>query len=162
MTAPALLLGRLARRYRLERAMSRLLAGAAGGVSLAGLVHYAGGGARGVITALVTGLAGGALAAWAGELRRPVDHGTVARHLDRALPELEESASLLVESPAPEGALAALQRARVERRFDPDRARRPPPGGRQQYQAGPGPEPPGRRPAARSRGLAPSVRDSTR
>jgi len=123
MTAPALLLGRLARRYRLERAMSRLLAGAAGGVSLAGLVHYAGGGARGVITALVTGLAGGALAAWAGELRRPVDHGTVARHLDRALPELEESASLLVESPAPEGALAALQRARVERRFDPDRAR---------------------------------------
>lgn len=123
MTAPALLLGRLARRYRLERATSRLLAGAAGGVSLAGLVHYAGGGARGVITAVITGLAGGALAAWAGELRRPVDRGAVARHLDRALPELEESASLLVESLAPEGSLAALQRARVERRFDPDRAR---------------------------------------
>lgn len=122
MTAPALLLGRLARRYRLERATSRLLAGAAGGMNLAGLVHYAGGGARGVITAVVTGLAGGALAAWAGELRRPVDRRTVARHLDRALPELEESAGLLVES-APTGSLAALQRARVERRFDPNRAR---------------------------------------
>lgn len=123
MTAPALLLGQLARRYRLERAASRLLAGAAGGVSLAGLMHYAGGGSRGATTGLVTGLVAGVLAAWIAELRRPVDRGTVARHLDRALPELEESTGLLVETPGRPGPLAALQRARVERRFDPDRAR---------------------------------------
>ena len=123
MTAPALLLGQLARRYRLERAASRLLAGAAGGVSLAGLMHYAGGGPRGVLTALITGIIGGVLAAWVGESGAPVSGRTVALHLDRALPEMEESAGLLVESPARLGALAALQRARVERRFDAQRAR---------------------------------------
>lgn len=123
MTAPALYLAQLARRYRAERAASRLLAGAAGGVSLAGLVHYAGAGSTGVLTGLITGLTGGILAAWIGELRYPVDSRTVARHLDRTLPELEESAGLLVESPEKLGLLASLQRSRVERRFDQTKAR---------------------------------------
>lgn len=123
MTAPALLLSQLARRYRVERATSRLLAGVAGGVSLAGLVHYAGGGSPGVLTGLMTGLTGGLLAAWIGELRHPVDGRTVAGHLDRTIPEMEESSGLLVESPEKLGTLALLQRARVERNFDEARAR---------------------------------------
>jgi hypothetical protein len=123
VTAPVLLLGQLARRYRLERAASRLLAGVAGGVSLAGLMHYAGAGTTGMLTGLVTGLSGGVLAAWIGELRYPVDGRTVARHLDRTLPEMEESAALLVEPSDRLGTLAALQRARIERRFDAGRAR---------------------------------------
>lgn len=123
MTAPALFLSQLARRYRLERAVSRLLAGGAGGVSLAGLLHYAGGGPTGVLTGLITGLTGGVLAAWIGELRHPVDGRTVAQHLDRTLPEMEESAGLLIGSPEQLGLLAALQRARVERQFDEHRAR---------------------------------------
>ena len=77
----------------------RLLAGVAGGVSLAGLVHYAGGGVVGTLTGLLPGLTGGVLAAWIGELRFPVNGHTIARHLDRTLPEMEESAGLLVESP---------------------------------------------------------------
>ena len=123
MTAPAVLLRRLALRYRMERALSRLVAGLAAGLCLAGPVHYAGGGPRGVALALATGLAGGVLAIWAGERRRPVDGRTMARHLDRALPELEESASLLLEPAGSRGTLADLQRARVERRWDPLRAR---------------------------------------
>ncbi|HWA57299.1 MAG TPA: hypothetical protein VG692_08600 [Gemmatimonadales bacterium] len=122
MTAPAQLLGALATRYRLERAASRLLAGAAGGMSLGGLLHYAGAGSRGVLLGLVSGIGLGLLAAWAGERRAPVDRGTVARHLDRALPELEESATLLVDGAPVAGALAALQRRRVEQRLDPRRA----------------------------------------
>ena len=123
MTAPAVMLDRLAWRYRVERGVSRLLAGGAAGMGLAGPVHYAGGGPRGVALALAAGLVGGLLAAWAGERSRPVDGETIARHLDRALPELEESASLLLQPPASQGTLAMLQRARVERRWDPVRVR---------------------------------------
>lgn len=123
MTAPGPFLGRLAWRYRVERATSRVLAGTAGGMSLAGLVHYAGGGERGLLTGLITGITGGVLAAWIGELRAPVNSRTVAQHLDRTLPEMEESAGLLLDSTGKLGLLAGLQRARVERRFDEERAR---------------------------------------
>ncbi len=120
--APAHALAELARRHRLERAGVRILAGQAAGVSLAGLLHYAGGGGRGALLGLTTGLALGLVAAWLEERQSPVDGRTVARHLDRVLPELEESATLLLDDPAP-GALARLQRKRVERHFDAARAR---------------------------------------
>lgn len=123
MTAPAVLLTRLAGRYRLERAIGRLVTGGTAGLGLGGLVHYAGGGLRGVALALASGLSGGLLAVWAAERSRPIDGQAVARHLDRALPELEESASLLLEPAGHGSVLTALQRARVERRWDPARAR---------------------------------------
>lgn len=122
MTAPALVLDQLARRFRVERAAGRLLAGCAAGISLAGLLHYAGAGTRGALLGFATGLMLGLLMAWAGERQAPVTSHTLARHLDRVLPEMEESATLLVESPAG-GSLARLQQERVERRFDPARAR---------------------------------------
>jgi hypothetical protein len=123
MNAPVQVLARLAARYRMERALSRLLGGAAAGLVLAGLAHYAGGGVRGVLLGLATGIAGGMLAAWLAERQWPVDARTLARHLDRTLPELEESATLLLDPPGLRGTLVELQRARVERRWDPERAR---------------------------------------
>jgi hypothetical protein len=122
MTAPALLLNQLARQFRLERAAARLLAGCAAGVTLAGLLRYAGAGSPGTILGFTTGVVLGLLMAWAGERQTPVSGHTLARHLDRVLPELEESATLLVDA-APGGSLARLQQQRVERRFDPARAR---------------------------------------
>ena len=123
MTAPALFLAGLARRYRLERTAARVVSGCAAGVALAGLLHYAGAGNRGILLGLATGLALGLLLAWAGEHQGPVTSHTVAQHLNRVLPELEESATLLVNPPAVTAALARLQQQRVVRRFDPARAR---------------------------------------
>lgn len=122
MTSPALVLHALAGRYRMTRAVSRVAIGIAGGIALAGLLRYAGATAPGIWLGLVSGSCLGALAAWAGERRRPVTGALLARHLDRALPELEESASLLLEDKAVSG-LGALQRRRVASRFDPGRAR---------------------------------------
>ncbi len=122
MTAAAIALEQLAGRYRLTRAASRVGIGLASGVALAGLLHHAGAGTPGSIAGLATGFSLGLFAAWAGERRRPVTAGLLAQHLDRALPEMEESASLLV-SHVPGAGLAALQRQRVERRFDAVRAR---------------------------------------
>lgn len=123
MRSPTLVMVRLAARYRVERALSRLGVGGAAGLALAGLVHYAGGGTPGLLLGIGTGLAMGVAAAWLTERSMPVNGRTVARHLDRAVPELEESATLLLAPAGSLGSLAELQRARVERRWDSLKAR---------------------------------------
>jgi hypothetical protein len=106
---PADQLAWLATRLRLERAGGYWLVCVGGGACVAGLLHT-------WIPLAVGNLAGLAVAAAADRFRRVTPHD-VALHLDRALPELEESTSLLLEGAAPAG-LAALQRTRVAARWD--------------------------------------------
>ena len=105
----------LATRLRLERAGGYWLVCVGGGACLAGLLH-------GWLPLAIGNLVGLAVAAAADRFRRVTPHD-VALHLDRALPELEESATLLLEGAAPAG-LARLQQRRVAARWDAARVAR--------------------------------------
>jgi len=63
--------------------------------------------------ALAAATAGLAVAAWGVHVIRAFTPVAVARHLNRILPEAEESAELLLEGPAPATGLAVLQRERI-------------------------------------------------
>jgi hypothetical protein len=94
----------------------RWLVGAAAAVAATGtvitVVTRVAGGAAGL--AWLAGAVATAAAAWWAWSRRPVVDGrTVARHLNRVWPELEESAELLLDDPAALPPIARLQRARV-------------------------------------------------
>jgi hypothetical protein len=121
VTAAHLTIVALARRYRLERAFTALLLGVATGFLLGGIAHWLGAGAsiRWTFLALAAG-AGLGLALWR-DRRDGVTASAVARHLDRTLPELEESALLLVDA-TDHSPLDALQRQRVLARWDRARA----------------------------------------
>jgi hypothetical protein len=121
VTASLLAITSLARRYRLERALTVLLLGLAIGVLLGGIAHWFGAGdrARWIVVAVTAGIGIG-FAVWR-DRREQVTAGAVARHLDRKLPELEESATLLVDS-TDRSPLDALQRQRVLARWDVHRA----------------------------------------
>lgn len=108
---------RLARRATRQRALEAALTGAGIGAG------------AGVLGALVSGRFGwpaaagiaacaGALVAVARALRAPVSEGAIAAHLDRTVPALEESASLLVADPDRLAPLALLQRERVAQALD--------------------------------------------
>ncbi len=106
---PADHLAWLAARLRLERAGGYWLVCVGGGACVAGLLHS-------WIPLAAGNLAGLAVAAAADRFRRITPHD-VALHLDRAMPELEESTTLLLEGAAPAG-LAQLQQRRVAGRWD--------------------------------------------
>lgn len=100
------LLERLAARWRRRWWAGMILAAAATGL-LVGLAFGAAIGTAAGIVALAVPAAIGR--------RRLVDALVVARHLNRVVPALEESADLLCVPAADLGPLARLQRARVER-----------------------------------------------
>ncbi len=98
-----------ATRLRLERAAGYWLVCVGGGAAIAGLLH-------GWLPLVLGNLAGLAVSYFSDRFRR-ITPRDVALHLDRALPELEESATLLLE-PAPASGLASLQRERIAARWD--------------------------------------------
>lgn len=122
MTAAGLTLTSLARRYRTERSLSLILLGLAAGILAAGLAHWSGTSdqVRWILLATATGV--GVIVAWWRDRNDRVTAIAVARHLDRRLPELEESAALLLDLPD-QSPLDELQRRRVLARWDPRRAR---------------------------------------
>ena len=121
MTAAQLTIMALARRYRLERGLAVVALSVGAAVLAWGAGRWLGVGtdARWTLVALlvVVGLA----AAWWRDRREAVTPTTVAQHLDRRLPELEESASLLVDV-TDRSPLDGLQRQRVLARWDRQRA----------------------------------------
>jgi hypothetical protein len=109
------LLRHLAAAYRRRRLVAEALLAGGGGLLGAGIAGTGGGGAATeVATAL--GVAGSlaAAAAWWNRRHRagPLE---VARHLDRTLPAVEESAELILADPAALSLLPRLERARVDR-----------------------------------------------
>lgn len=107
------ILQRAARRYSARRTAAAFLL-AAGAASLAGALALRGG-AAGWAAALVACVT--LAAAWALALRlaRPVSAAVVARHLDRVVPELEESSELLLHDENTLPLLDRLERRRVSR-----------------------------------------------
>ncbi len=102
-------------RGRVQR--RRWLGGVARTAGLA--VLGAGIGSRAGSTAVGAGIAGtiGALLLWWEFHRQPVTMETIVRHLDRVVPELEESSGLLVTDPSHLTTVAVLQRERVAARM---------------------------------------------
>jgi hypothetical protein len=110
----------LAIRVRLERGAAHLVLGAGLGLLLAGVAHQVGG------PEAWCGLAGlcvGVSFVILAERRFPISVALVARHLDRRLPELEESATLLLAEPEQLSVLQRIQRSRALRHWDGSRAR---------------------------------------
>jgi Domain of unknown function (DUF4175) len=112
---PAQDLHALARRLRMERAFARVLVCVAGATAYAGIIRAP--------AAIALGLGLGIMAAMATDRFRRINADTVAQHLDRVLPELEESAGLLLAPLESLGSLARLQRARLSDRWDARRVR---------------------------------------
>lgn len=105
------LLERLARRWRRRWFLGAALASGATGLFGAVLASRAG-----LRSPLGAGLAAGlALALILWRRYRPVDALVIARHLNRTVPTVEESADLLLQPAAALPAVQQLQRARVER-----------------------------------------------
>ena len=124
------LLRRLAAAYRRRRIAAEVILAGGGAVLGAGVARAMGqGNAGGIGAALaVAGILGAAAAWW--NRRHPAGSIEVARHLDRTLPAVEESAELLLADAAALPLLPRLERARVDRavaavaplRVPPDRA----------------------------------------
>ncbi len=112
--SPALELGWIAIRLRLERALGYWLVCVAGGAFFAGLLHA-------WPPLLVGDLVGLAVAFTADRFRR-ITPRDVALHLDRSLPEMEESATLALDT-VPVTGLAVLQRRKILSRWDSARVR---------------------------------------
>jgi hypothetical protein len=106
----------LAARLRAERAAARILVGLGLGVCYGGIVRSA--------VPVVLGLVLGVVAAAATDRFRRIRPEAVAQHLDRHLPELEESSWLLLHPTGDLSPLASLQRARVAERWNEQRVRR--------------------------------------
>lgn len=121
MTHAALTLTSLARRYRLERAVATASLWIAVGALMWGVGQWLGmaTATRHILLALFA--LGGLITAWWRDRRASVSAISVARHLDRHLPELEESAALLVDG-TDHSPLDALQRQRVLAHWNADRA----------------------------------------
>jgi len=103
-----------ARRLRAAR-RGAIIGFAASSAILAGVLVLRFGG--GMPTALAAALAGGLLAGLGTGLpmrRQPLTAGLLARHLNRILPEAEESAHLLLEDPTRLSLLERMQRRRIE------------------------------------------------
>jgi hypothetical protein len=92
-----------------------MVIGLAGGLCYAGMVHS--------LAAVPAGLCLGLAAGLATDRFRRILPGDVAHHLDRVLPEMEESTNLLLESPESLAPLARLQQARVAARWNLDRVK---------------------------------------
>jgi hypothetical protein len=112
---PSAELNLLARALRLERVAGYALLGLGGGALYGGVI--------GSPVAVAVGLLAGVAVALAADRFQPINSTQVACHLDRALPELEESATLLVRDQAALSGLGRAQRQRVAERLDIDRAR---------------------------------------
>jgi hypothetical protein len=121
--SPAELLVRLARRYRIERALAPLLQGLGAALLIAGLAYRAGGDRLAMVLLGSLALEAAALTAWWTDWLHPVNAVMAARHLDRLLPDMEESSALLLAPAGTLGTLAELQRRRIAARWDPTRAR---------------------------------------
>ncbi len=102
-------LTRLANRLRLERALGHLAWGVGGGIAAAGVMH-------GVVP-IGVGLGMSAAVALAADRFRRIRARDIAEHLDRVVPELEESGTLLLAEPGSLAPLAELQRARIAERW---------------------------------------------
>ena len=107
---PAAEIGWLSFRLRLERAAGYWITGIGGGAAAAGVMHS-------WIPLAIGNLAGLAVALTADRFRR-ITPREVALHLDRALPQLEESATLLLQPPGELQGLARLQRERIAARWN--------------------------------------------
>lgn len=121
MTTAQLTIATLARRYRLERGLAVLALSVAGAVLLWGATRWLGIGSEFRLILITLVVTAGIGLAWWRDRRDSVTPVTVAQHLDRRLPELEESAALLVD-PTDRSPLDALQRARVLAHWDGQRA----------------------------------------
>jgi hypothetical protein len=108
------LLERLARRWRRRWAAVATLAGAATGL-LVGVIAYPAFHRTGAFAAVLAGIG---IAAWVFRRRGPVGALAVARHLNRTVSAVEESADLLLHPVEHLSPLERLQRERVERRLD--------------------------------------------
>ncbi len=124
MRSPVQDLTTMARWYRAEQALSIVVLWLGAGMLLAGVSYWMRGDTSLRLSIPLAALALGALHVWWADSHAAVRADTIARHLDRVLPELEESATLLLPPPASEPPLTALQRRRVEARWDGARAAR--------------------------------------
>ena len=126
------LLQHLAAAYRRRRLIAEALLAVGAGLLGAGIARAAGGGAAAAVAAAL-GIAGGvaAAAAWWNRRHR-AGALEVARHLNRTLPAVEESAELILADAVALPLLPRLERARVDRAIaaatplpvPPDRAAR--------------------------------------
>jgi len=109
------LLGHLAAAYRRRRIAAEVILAGGGAVLGAGVARAMGGGNAGDVGAAL-GVASilGAAATWWNR-RHAAGPLEVARHLDRTLPAVEESAELLLADAAALPLLPRLERARVDR-----------------------------------------------
>ncbi len=105
----------LARTLRLERTAGYTLLGVGGGALYGGLI--------GSPVPLAVGLLSGVAVALAADRFQPLSAAQVAGHLDRVFPELEESATLLLQDPVALRGLGRVQQQRIAARLDLDRAR---------------------------------------
>ena len=108
------LLERLALRWRRRWAAAATLASVATGLLVGviiGPVFHRMGAIAGVVAAI-------GMVVWVRWRRGPVNAQVVARHLNRTMPAVEESADLLLHSEEQLSPLERLQRARVERRLE--------------------------------------------
>jgi hypothetical protein len=117
MSDPRAELTATARRVVRARALAWALAAVGIGAGAGGLAAWFFGNPAAGIPSLGAALLAFGAIAWLDHRQRPVGPREVARHLDRAAPELEESATLLLATPESLGPLARLQRARVAQRL---------------------------------------------
>jgi hypothetical protein len=121
VTSTGLVLSSFARRYRIERSIAVAVPWIAGGMLGWGVARWFGAPDTVRLILLLALVLGGLTLAWWRDRSDRVTAHSVARHLDRRLPEMEESASLLVDS-SDRSPLDALQRARVLARWNTARA----------------------------------------
>ena len=117
MSDPRAELVATARRISRTRLFAWILTGLGVGAGAGGLAAWFFGDPGAGIPSIVAALLATATISWLDRHQRPVGPLELARHLDRVVPELEESATLLLRPAESLGGLALLQRARVVERL---------------------------------------------